>query len=59
MRKKILIAVFVLILAILAIGMLWQKFEFSSDYNYATAKLDIKDGNAATISISFSFEEIL
>ena len=49
MPKKILIAVFILILLIAAINMLWQTYEFSSDYNYATAKLDIKNGNARII----------
>lgn len=38
-----------LILIIAAISMLWQTYEFSSDYNYATAKLDIKNGNARII----------
>jgi LAS superfamily LD-carboxypeptidase LdcB len=51
MLKKILIAVFILILIIAAISMLWQTNEFSSTYNYATAKLDIKDGNARIIHL--------
>lgn len=51
MRKKILIAVFLLILIIAAISMLWQTYEFSSTYNYATAKLDIKNGNARIIHL--------
>jgi hypothetical protein len=36
-------------LIIAMISMLWRGYDLSSDYNYATAKIDIKNGNAKII----------
>jgi hypothetical protein len=49
MRKKIFIAVLILVVLITATGIIWRTFDFSSDYNYATAKLDIKNGEVKLI----------
>lgn len=51
MRKKIVIVVVILILLIAAISILWQAYDLSSDYNYATAKLDIKNGDVKMIHV--------
>jgi len=51
MRKKILIACSILVLLISAISILWRAYDLSSDFNYASAKLDIKNGNAKVIHV--------
>lgn len=51
MLKKILIACSILVLLISAISILWQAYDLSSDFNYASAKLDIKNGNAKVIHV--------
>lgn len=51
MRKKLLIAGIILVLLIAAVSIIWQAYDLSSDYNYATAKLDIKNGNVKVIHV--------
>lgn len=41
----------ILALIIATAFVLWQSFDLSSDYNYATAKLDIKNGDVKMIHI--------
>ncbi|MEO6542385.1 MAG: hypothetical protein ABIN74_15390 [Ferruginibacter sp.] len=53
MRKRILIAGSILILLITVIIILWQSYTGSPDYNYLTAKVDIKKGHARIINIGF------
>jgi len=51
MRKKLLIIGLIIILIISIISILWHVDDFSSDYNYATAKIDITNGNVRIINI--------
>lgn len=51
MRKKLLITGFILVFIIVVFGILWRVFDLSTDYNYATAKLDIKDGDVKIIHV--------
>lgn len=51
MRKRLLIIGFIFILIISIISILWRVDDLSADYNYVTAKLDIKDGNVKIINI--------
>lgn len=41
--------IFILLISIIAI--LWRVYDLSSDYNYAVAKIDIKNGNVKIITI--------
>jgi hypothetical protein len=51
MRKRLLIIGLIFILLISTISILWHVYDLSSDYNYATAKLDIKNGNIKIINV--------
>lgn len=51
MGKKLLIIGIIFILLISIIAILWRVYDLSSDYNYAVAKIDIKNGNVKIISI--------
>jgi hypothetical protein len=51
MRKRLLIIGLIFILIISIISILWHVYDLSSDYNYATAKIDIKNGNVKIINI--------
>ena len=51
MRKKLLITGIILVLLIAITSTLWQYYDLSSDYNYATAKIDIKNGNIKIINV--------
>jgi len=51
MRKRLLIGCTIGVLIITTAYVLWQVFDLSADYNYATAKLDIKNGNVKVINI--------
>lgn len=53
MRRKILftgLALF-LILVISILLMVWQNYNQSKEYNFVTAKLDIRDGNCRLVTI--------
>jgi len=50
MRNKIVILVSVFILIISASIILWRKYGISSEYNYFSAKSDIKNGKVRFIS---------
>ena len=56
MRKFFLIIGSLLILISIAIFMLWQNYISSPEYNYFTAKLDIKNGNTRFINIGGSID---
>lgn len=51
MRKVILIIGSILILVTIALLVVMQNYKNSPDYNYITAKLDIKNNNARIINI--------
>ena len=51
MRKRLLMVGIVFVLIISLVYVVWQAYDFSSDYNYATAKLDIKNGNIRIINV--------
>ena len=51
MPKKLVIAGTLLIVLITAIIIMWQNYELSSDYNYFTAKLDIKNGRVQVVNV--------
>lgn len=51
MRKRLLIWGIILVLVTTAVFIFWRVFDLSSDYNYATAKLDIKNGNVKIIHV--------
>jgi hypothetical protein len=51
MKKKIIIAASILLLVIIAVSILWSVFDLSSDYNYATAKIDIRNGEVKLIHV--------
>jgi hypothetical protein len=51
MRKRLLIAGIIVVLLLSTIYIAWQKFDLSADYNYATAKLDIKNGDLKIIHV--------
>lgn len=51
MGKKLLIIGMIFILLISIIAILWRVYDLSSDYNYAVAKIDIKNGNVKIITI--------
>ncbi|MEO7308550.1 MAG: hypothetical protein ABIR78_05080, partial [Ferruginibacter sp.] len=53
MRKKIFFFVVgpILILICIVIIMLWQSYASSPEYNYVTAKLDIKNGNSRIVNV--------
>lgn len=51
MRKRLLMVGIVSVLIISLVYVVWQAYDFSSDYNYATAKLDIKNGNIRIINV--------
>jgi len=53
MRKVILIIGSILIVAIAVILIVRQNFKNSPDYNFITAKLDIKNGNVKIVHIGF------
>ncbi len=51
MRKRLFTGSIAVILVILIAYLVWHTYDLSTDYNYATAKLDIKNGNAKIIHI--------
>jgi len=51
MRKLILIIGSILIMVILVIIIIWQNYKNSPEYNFISAKLDIKNGNARIINM--------
>lgn len=51
MRKKLIIAGIIITLVVSAVYMLWQVYDLSADYNYASAKMDIASGHARLIHI--------
>lgn len=51
MRKRLLTGSIVVLLIISTVYFVWQTYDLSTDYNYATAKLDIKNGNVKVINI--------
>ncbi len=51
MKKKLFVAGIMVILIISTIIILWQNYELSSDYNYFTAKLDIKNGKIQIVNV--------
>jgi hypothetical protein len=51
MRKRIIVTGVVVALLISTVYIVWQVYDLSADYNVATAKLDIKNGNAKIIHI--------
>ena len=51
MQKRLLIVGIVTVLIISVGYIVWQTYDLSSEYNYATAKLDIKNGNVKIIHI--------
>ena len=53
MRKSVLIFSLILIAAITIMLVVRQNFKGSPDYNFITAKLDIKDGNQRIIHPGF------
>lgn len=53
MRKILLIAGSILVLVIIVIMVLLQNYKGSPDYNYITAKLDIKNGNIRFINTGY------
>jgi hypothetical protein len=53
MRKGTLIISLILIVAITAILIVRQNFKNSPEYNFITAKLDIKNGNARIVHTGF------
>ncbi len=53
MRKILLIAGILLILAIIVIMVIRQNYKGSPDYNYIAAKLDIGNGNIRIINIGY------
>ena len=53
MRKRLLIISAILILVISGVVIFWQNYKNSPDYNYLTAKLDIKNGNVRIVHIGY------
>jgi hypothetical protein len=53
MGKIILIVGSILVLLISAIIIFWQNYKGSPDYNYLTAKLDLKNGNVRIINVGY------
>ncbi len=52
MRKKIFFILgSILIVIFITIFVLWQNYASSPEYNYVTAKLDIKDGNSCVVNV--------
>ncbi len=51
MRKRLLIGGVIILLLSSIIFIVWHIYDLSSDYNYATAKLDIKNRNVKIINI--------
>ena len=51
MPKRLLAGVVIFILIISIAYIVWQAYDLSADYNYATAKLDIKNGTVKVIHI--------
>ncbi|HAO47667.1 MAG TPA: hypothetical protein DCQ97_12120 [Chitinophagaceae bacterium] len=49
MRKKLIIAGIISLVIISLLYIAWQSYDLSSDYNYATAKFDIKNGEVKII----------
>lgn len=49
MRKRLLTGSIAVLLVILIVYLIWHTYDLSTDYNYATAKFDIKNGNAKII----------
>jgi hypothetical protein len=53
MRKRIVITGLIITLIVSGIAIFWQKYIDSPDYNYLTAKLDIKNGDVRIINIGY------
>lgn len=51
MRKRLIIIGLLLIFIISLVSILWRVYDLSSEYNYATAKIDIKNGDIKIINI--------
>lgn len=51
MRKKLFIIGTIVILLGLVVYIAWQMYDLSSDYNYASAKIDIKNGELKIIHV--------
>jgi hypothetical protein len=51
MRKRLLIIGAIVLLLGTIVYIVWQMYDLSSDYNYATGKLDIKNGDIKTIHV--------
>jgi len=51
MRKRLLIAGTIALLIITVVYILWQVYDLSADYNYVTAKLDIKNDQVKIINV--------
>ena len=50
MRKKLLITGAIIIVIATVTYILWQVYDFSADYNYAAAKMDIASGDVKIIN---------
>jgi hypothetical protein len=51
MRKRLLIIGAIVLLLSTIVYIVWQMYDLSSDYNYAAAKLDIKNGDIKIIHV--------
>jgi hypothetical protein len=51
MRKRLIIIGIIVISLVAIVYTVWQVYDLSSDYNYATAKIDIKNGQVKIINI--------
>ena len=51
MRKRLIIGCIIAAMLISVVYVVWQVYDLSADYNYGTAKLDIKNGNVKLINI--------
>lgn len=58
MRKATWLLISILIIAVFVLFVIRQNYKDSPDYNYITAKLDIKNGNIKIISLGFQKDSL-
>ncbi len=51
MRKRLLTGITIVLMITSIVYIVWHAYDLSSDYNYATAKLDIKNGTLKIINV--------